>query len=85
MFEKKVCVRLDERIVFPVHTGPRLFYLMLSAQTGSLTQLAFCSNGTGSKSSLDVNLATDIHLVPRRGIYGAVPPLPICVHGVMFN
>ena len=58
-------MRLDEtnRVPSP-HRGQDIFYIMRSAQTGSVTQLAVYSIGTGSKSSLDVDLATDIHLVP---------------------
>jgi hypothetical protein len=70
MFEKgSLCAcasyGLDERIVFRFHTeAKKKKKNMHSSQTGSLTQLAFCSIGTGSKSSLDVDLATDIRLVP---------------------
>jgi hypothetical protein len=36
-------------------------------------------------SETDLNMTTLLYLMPKQGIRGAIPPLPIRLHGVVFK
>jgi hypothetical protein len=63
-----------KKIIFNVHTSSDAHPASCSLGTRVLTQ---------EEGSRDTKLTTNLHLVPRLRMSGALPPLPpICFHGI---
>jgi hypothetical protein len=68
----------------------RGFSVPYSFQTGFVVQIAFCPTGTNTPSprvevARSAKLTTQLHLVLRLKVGGAIPPFPRRLYVVGFN